>query len=126
MQAAESRANELPAPAPAPATPEVATAPASEDNAEESSTRRSSRVAETSAESVQASVTCGLLRWLPRNSPGTVQPAPATGKRMQQPFTEAEKVCMAWAWRYRRAHLMGVAPDAAPQNNSGNESSAPS
>jgi len=52
-------------------------------------------------------------------------PPPSQGDRWQ-PFTEAEKVCMAYMWRWRRANLTGSTASNATAENSRSDSNAPS
>lgn len=79
--------------------------------------------ASTSAEALQTSVMSGLMQAMRvRNAPqqsARASQAPSSGERWQ-PFTEAEKICMAYMWRGRRDQLLnpaaGLPGDAASES----------
>lgn len=81
----------------------------------------------TSAEALQTSVMTGLMQAMRVRSssqPARASSTPSGGERWQ-PFTEAEKVCMAYMWRGRRAQLMNPTT-AALNGESGSGSRASS
>jgi hypothetical protein len=76
---------------------------------------------------VQASVLSRLSQTPSREST-LAQAAPCTSERWV-PFTEAEKMCMANVWKWRRASMMarmGLTHSPVAQQSNGTENSAPS
>lgn len=101
--------------------PAVSAAPAALES--QASSAAPTAPAAPASEAVQASVMSGLMQAMQHRSatqqqvPARVVPPQASSERLQ-PFTEAEKICMAYIWRWRRAHQLGAAPNAEHSSSS--------